>query len=117
GWDGTTTTKQFTKIIPDGLLTPGSHVEYFFRKSLLSDPATFVMVPDTNFISPQSGEGPSTDGHRWQEFSVLPDAWKFSQYGGLGQACMLYIDYNDRRGNERAFIGVADSIGLTKSNH
>src|SRR5207253_2402528 len=38
------------------------------------------------------------------------------QYGGLGGACMLYIDYNDRRGNERAFIGVADSIGLTKSN-
>jgi hypothetical protein len=25
------TTKEFTKIIPDGLLTPGAHVEYFFR--------------------------------------------------------------------------------------
>ncbi len=118
GWDGSTQTIELTKIIPDGLLTPGSHVEYFFRKSDLSDPATFVAVPDTEFIFPQNGEGPSTDRHRWQEFSVLPDAWKFPQYpGGLAGACMLYVDLNDRRGNEGAFIGVADSIGLNKSTH
>ncbi|HET7225618.1 MAG TPA: FlgD immunoglobulin-like domain containing protein [Candidatus Eisenbacteria bacterium] len=114
GWDGTSQTKSFTKIIPDGQLTPGSHVEYFFRKSLLSDPATFVACPDTQLISPQGSEG-STDGHRWQEFSVLPDAWKFTQYGGLGGACMLFVDNNDRRGNERAFMGVADSVGLTRT--
>ena len=112
GWDGTTTTKEFTKIIPDGLLTPGSHVEYFFRKSLTADPANFVSAPDTMFITPQANEGPNLDGHRWQEFSVLPDAWKFTNYGGLGAACMLYVDNGDRRGDERTFIGVADSIGL-----
>src|ERR1051325_3901745 len=66
------------------------------------------------FITPQANEGPNLDGHRWQEFSVLPDAWKFTQYNGLGAACMLYVDNGDRRGDARTFIGVADSIGLIR---
>src|SRR5262249_5301814 len=38
GWDGQASTKEFTKIIPDGLLTPGSHVQYFYRKSHAANP-------------------------------------------------------------------------------
>jgi hypothetical protein len=38
GLDGSATTKEFSKIIPDGLLTPGSHVQYFYRKSHAVDP-------------------------------------------------------------------------------
>ena len=107
------TTKEFSKIIPDGLLTPGSHVQYFFRKSHAIDPfVRFAMVPDTNFITPQNGES-STDQHRWQQFSVLPDRWKASAFGGEGRACMLYIDLNDRRGNEGRFVSTMDSIGAT----
>lgn len=113
GWDGLATTLECSKIIPDGLLTPGSHVQYFFRKSLAADPLlAYAMVPDTNLIYPQSAEG-NNDAHRWQQFSVLPDRWKASTFGGAGAACMLYIDLNDRRGNERVFVSAMDSIGAT----
>jgi hypothetical protein len=113
GYDGSAQTKEFTKIIPDGLLTPGSHVAYFYRKSHAIDPLLgYAMCPDTNFITPQKSEG-STDEHRWQEFSVLPDRWKNTAFGGAGSACMLYVDLNDRRGNEGRFVGVMDSVGAT----
>jgi hypothetical protein len=113
GFDGNAQTKEFTKIIPDGLLTPGSHVQYFYRKSHAIGPLLeFAMCPDTNLITPQSTEG-STDQHRWQQFSVLPDRWKNAAFGGAGSACMLYVDLDDRRGNEGRFVGVMDSIGAT----
>jgi hypothetical protein len=113
GYDGNAQTKEFTKIIPDGLLTPGSHVQYFYRKSHAVDPLlAYAMCPDTNFITPQKGEG-STDEHRWQQFGVLPDRWKNVTFGGAGSACMLYVDLNDRRGDEGCYVGVMDSIGQT----
>jgi hypothetical protein len=113
GWDGLATTAEFTKILPDGHLTPGSHVQYFYRKSHSVDPLlNHAMCPDTNLITPQSRES-STDQHRWQQFAVLPDRWKSSYYGGAGSACMLVIDLNDRRGNEGRFVATMDSIGLT----
>src|SRR5262249_14915308 len=34
-------------------------------------------------------------------------------YGGAGAACMLYIDLNDRRGNEGRFVATMDSTGAT----
>ena len=115
GWDGNAQTKEFTKIIPDRLLTPGSHVAYFYRKSHAIDPLVrYAMCPDTNFITPQNSEG-STDQHRWQQFSVLPDRWKNNAFGGSGSACMLYVDLNDRRGNEGRFVGVADSTCFTQA--
>lgn len=115
GYDGNAYTNEGTKIIPDGLLTPGSHVEYFYVRKDLGTTNVYL-CPDTTTVFPQNLEGPSLDGHRWQEFSVLPDAWKFSAYGGLGQACMLYVDWNDRRGNERVWVSIADSIGATQSS-
>mgnify|MGYP003694277293 CR=1 FL=1 len=114
-----TTTREYTKIIPDGLLTAGAHVEYFFRDIKQGDVGPSGIYPDTNRVSPQVAEG-STDGHRWQEFSVLPDRWKDPAYRhplfqtfGHGPACLLVVDYNDRRGNERAWVSVADTIGAT----
>lgn len=113
GYNGSTTTTEGTKIIPDGLLTPGAHVQYFLRKQRLDQPPSqFVMVPDTNAVSPQPTEF-NTDGHRWQHFSVLPDRWKEPAFGGVGMACMLVYDDADRRGPERVWKGVADSIGAT----
>jgi hypothetical protein len=115
GWDGTNVTKESSKIIPDGLLTPGSHVQYFFRKSHAIDPfLNFACAPDTNKITPQSFEG-STDQHRFEHFAVLPDRWKSNAFGGNGAACMLYIDLNDRRGNEGRFVATMDSIGATSA--
>jgi len=113
GYDGVPTTIEYTKIIPDGLLTAGSHVEYFFRKSTLAAPSVFVAVSDTQYITPQNGEGPSTDAHRWQQFGILPDRWKDPAYGGIGSACMLVVDWSDRRGGERVWVSVADTIGAT----
>jgi len=122
GYNGSPTTAEFTKIIPDGLLTPGAHVQYFFRKSHAIDPLlSFAMVPDTNLITPQSGEGLNLDGHRWQQFGILPDRWKDPAFDGMGMACMLLVDGNDRRGNERVWVSVMDSIGGTiatdRGNH
>jgi hypothetical protein len=77
------------------------------------------MSPETTFVSPQNTEG-STDGHRWQEFSVLPDRWKDPVFHdsprGTGMACMLYVDLADRRGVERAWVSLADTLGLTADN-
>jgi hypothetical protein len=115
GFDGSNVTKEFSPIIPDGLLTPGSHVQYFFRKSHAADPnLNYAMCPDTNFITPQSREG-SSDQHRWQQFGVLPDRWKNAAFGGAGSACLLYIDLNDRRGNEGRFVATMDSLAATAS--
>ncbi len=112
GWNGSATTKEFTKIIPDGLLTAGSQVQYFWRKSARADSLNaYAMCPDTTSTF-TSGEG-STDGHRWQQFAVLPDRWKDVAFGGSGMACMLYVDWNDRRGNERIFVSIMDSLGGT----
>jgi len=121
GYNGVVTTKEGTKIIPDGQLTPGSHVEYFFRRE---DTGVFIYnCPDTNIVTPQTCEG-STDGHRWQEFSVLPDRWKDASFthpvlgldATLNPACVLYVDQHDRRNNERIWMGVADSIGAQAAN-
>ena len=115
GWDGTTATLEGTQILPDGLFTPGTHVEYFFRRlELLNNPgAAYQTCPDTGIVYPQPNEM-SLDGHRWQSFSVLPDRWKDPAYGGFGVACMLYVDWNDRRGEERVWVGIADSLGATR---
>ncbi|MEO5616986.1 MAG: FlgD immunoglobulin-like domain containing protein [Candidatus Eisenbacteria bacterium] len=108
-------TYEYTRILPDGQFTPGTHVQYFLRRE--DDPigAGPHLVPDTNTVFPQLAEG-STDAHRWQQFRVLPDAWKKGAYGGLGSACMLFVDLNDRRGNERVWVSLADSLGATQSS-
>jgi hypothetical protein len=77
------------------------------------------MIPDTSVVYPQTAEG-STDAHRWQQFGILPDLWKTDGYvhpvtgeTGVGLACMLVYDNNDRRGNERSWVAIADTIGAT----
>jgi hypothetical protein len=114
GYDGNQTTKEYTKVFPDGLLTAGSHIQYFFRMAHLEALGDFVMTPDTNRISPQpTGSAWNYDGMRWEGISILPDRWKDAAYGGYGSACMLVVDYNDRRGDERGWVGLADTIGAT----
>src|SRR6185295_3269215 len=109
--------KENTKIIPDGYLTPGSHVEYFLRRTTLENPGTVVYMFDTTAVFPQDpGGNVDTDAERWSNFDVLPDMWKSTRYGGLGLACMLMIDGNDRRGADRVFRGAADSLGYGKNN-
>ena len=114
GWDGNLQTKEDTKIFPDGQFTPGTHIEYFFRAQNLTSSAVSLMH-DTSQVYPHNEEGTNTDGHRWREFNVLPDAWKFTLYGGLGQACMLYVDWDDAGGDDRVWRSVADSIGWTRA--
>ncbi len=111
------TTKEGTKIIPDGWLTPGSHVEYFLRRSTIEAPASFAMLYDTTTVFTQDPAGfTDSDADRWSSADVLPDMWKSGRYGGAGLACMLMIDGNDRRGAERAYMGAADSAGYGKNN-
>jgi len=119
GYNGSTTTTEGTKIIPDGVLTPGAHVQWFVRRQDFAKTTDkFAMAPDTTVVSPQNGESGNFDGHRWQEFSVLPDRWKDNAWGlgGVGMACMLFYDENDRRGDERVWKAVSDSIGATQAS-
>jgi hypothetical protein len=115
-------TTENTKIFPDGIFTPGTHIEYFFARYPVGSGngvAPTAMIPDTTVVFPQTAEG-STDAHRWQQFGILPDLWKTDGYvhpvtgeTGVGLACMLVYDNNDRRGNERTWVGIADTIGAT----
>jgi hypothetical protein len=105
-------TYEYTKIIPDGQLTPGAHVQYFFRRT----PGLGQLVdlrPDTNFVFTAF-----TDAARWFHFSVLPDRWKDAAFnaGGTGMACMLVDDIHDRSFDEFFWVTMADSIGLTAAN-
>jgi len=117
GYDGFTDTYEGISVFPDGQFTPGTHVEYYLRREDLNCSPDFstdvTLVPDTTVVTPQPLES-SLDAHRWQEFSVLPDRWKDAAYTpGHAKACMLYVDFNDRRGAEAVWVGVADSIGAT----
>jgi len=114
-------TYEFTKIIPDGVLAPGAHVEYFYRLAE-NGALTFAgMMPDTSIVFPQLPER-NNDSHRWQEFSALPDRWKTANYvhpvlGQItgGPACLLVVDSQDANtGDEGPWVGVADTIGATK---
>jgi hypothetical protein len=106
-------TREYTQIIPDGLLTAGSHVEYFFRVSAIATPSVGRLAPDTMRIVPQPWMD-DLDGRRWQEFSVLPDRWKDAAFGGSGMACMLFVDWSDRRGDEMDWVAVMDTVGGTR---
>ena len=110
-----------TKIIPDGLLTPGAHVEYFWRKAEGGAAAMTGMMPDTNVVVPQLGER-NNDGHRFAGFGALPDRWKQASYKHplfppsypRSQACMLVVNDQTANGYDwAAWSGVADTIGAS----
>ncbi|MEO5616487.1 MAG: FlgD immunoglobulin-like domain containing protein, partial [Candidatus Eisenbacteria bacterium] len=111
------TTKEGTKILPDGWMTPGTHLQYFVRRSTIEAPGTFATLWDTTTVFPQDpADLFDLDADRWHSMSVLPDMWKSTRYGGAGLACMLIVDGNDRRGAERGIMGAADSLGYGKNN-
>jgi hypothetical protein len=113
-----TTTTEGTRILPDHLFTPGTHIEYFVRRTLLESPAVVHLQNDTLEVFPHETGFASSDydGDRFQSVDVLPDMWKSSRYNGSGLACMLIVDGQDRRGSELAFMGAADSLCYGKNN-
>jgi hypothetical protein len=111
------TTKEGTKILPDGWFTPGTHIDYFIRRTTLENPGVSQTLFDTTTVFPQDPTDLADfDADRWHSVDVLPDMWKSSRYGGAGLACMLVVDDNDRRGAERGIMGAADSLGYGKNN-
>ncbi len=111
------TTREGTKILPDGWFTPGTHVEYFVRKSSLEAPLTAALLPDTSRVTQQgTSANASYDLERWWNADVLPDFWKSSRYGGGGLACLLLVDQGDRRGADPAYRGALDTLGYGKNN-
>jgi hypothetical protein len=112
------TTQEGTKILPDGWFTPGTHVEYFLRRSTLEAPGTAVLLFDTTRVYPQAVGAfeQDLDQERWSSFDVLPDMWKSTRYGGSGLACLLMVDGADRRGSDPAYRGAADSLCYGKNN-
>ncbi len=111
------TTKEGTKILPDGWFTPGTHIEYFLRRSSIENPTAFNMLMDTTTVFEQDISGQRySDAERWSNVDVLPDMWKSSRYNGGGLACVLLVDGQDRRGSDRDFRGAADTLGYGKNN-
>jgi hypothetical protein len=111
------TSREGTKILPDGWFTPGTHVEYFLRRSTIESPGTAQLLFDTTRVYPQDPGGSTDyDQERWSSFDVLPDMWKSTRYGGTGLACFLMIDGADRRGADPAYRGAADTLGYGKGN-
>jgi len=111
------TTKEGTKILPDGWFSPGTHIEYFVRASSIQAPGTFSTLPDTTIAFVQDPGGtPGFDIERWSNADVLPDLWKSTRFGGAGLACMLMVDGADRRGADPQYRGAADSLGYGKLN-
>jgi hypothetical protein len=107
-------TKEYTKILPDGQLTAGSHVEYFFRKTFVGNLTAFELYPDTTLIFPQNTG--DQDGKRGGFANILPDRWKDSNFGGAGMACMLYANCASARAEELVWDNMAQTIGLTASS-
>jgi hypothetical protein len=111
-----TTTTEGTKILPDGYFSPGTHIEYFVRRSDAPTGVTNVSLsPDTTVAFSQPALGPHADGQRFLEIGVLPDLWKDIRFGGAGLACMLIVDAGDRRGQEHTISGALDSLGFGKN--
>ena len=111
------TSKEGTKILPDGWFSPGTHVEYFLRRSTLEAPGAFEMLFDTTRVFPQDPSvNEDDDQERWSNFDVLPDMWKSTRYGGLGLACLLIVDAADRRGSDPVYRGAADTLGYGKND-
>ncbi|NOT34320.1 MAG: T9SS type A sorting domain-containing protein [Candidatus Eisenbacteria bacterium] len=116
------TTAEYTKVIPDDQLTPGAHVEWFFRRAFEGNFTDSEIMPDTTLIFPNVGSsGGIFDGDRWYSMNVLPDEWKnpaFNDFGlvSVSSACMLFVDQGDRRGDHLLFDNMAQVIGLTKTN-
>ncbi len=109
--------KEGTKILPDGWFSPGTHIEYFVRWSRTDDPGQVSLLFDTTNVFVQDPVGnPDFDAERFTSVDVLPDMWKSSRYGGSGLACMLMVDAGDRRGSDRVYRGATDSLGYGKNN-
>ena len=95
------------KLIPDGVLTPGTAVEYFFSA-------------DTGFGTPATLT-PDTTGGSYLEFEALPGA--FVVGGELRVPCLLYVDAADDDGQVaiekwglRQYLGtVIDDRGVRRN--
>jgi hypothetical protein len=111
-----TSTTEGTKILPDGLFTPGTHIQYFLRRSSASAPLTMErIVPDTSLVTWASGSV-SWDEVRFLHADVLPDMWKDRRFGGPGLACILYVDAYTDEGCEPSVRAALDSLGFGVDN-
>jgi len=108
-------TGEAVKILPDGQFTPGTHVEYFFRRTFINNLTSFQLMPDTTAIYPNPlFGGGNFEGIRWGTMDVLPDRWKDpSRPGNPPFACMLVANYGYRRGDEVLWDQMGRAIGLT----
>jgi hypothetical protein len=107
------------KILPNNLFTPGTHIEYMFRRTLTGNTVVFNLMPDTNAIYPQAAFGSGNfEGIRFGTWDALPDRWKdpsFPGNGGTPTACMLVNNYGYRRGDGVIWDNMARAIGLTRT--
>jgi len=115
---GSLASDEGVKILPNNVFTPGTHIEYFFRRTFVGNTIVSTMMPDTTFIYPQPlfGSG-NFEGIRFGTWDALPDRWKdpsFPGNAGTPTACMLVANYGYRRGDEVIWDNMSRAIGLTR---
>jgi hypothetical protein len=83
------------EILPDGLFTPGTKIEYFLT-------ARYVEGPESYYL-------PDTAGGRFLEFEILPSMRFDGQGPDIVWPCLLYVDaYN--RGAQRFIQPALESL-------
>jgi hypothetical protein len=77
GSPGTTDKDADNEILPDGVFTPGTKIEYFITTNWIPSPTAYYFYPDTT-------------GGVYSEFEILPS---FRNVGGVAKfPCVLYVD-------------------------
>ncbi len=78
-WGGGTEQGEGNEILPDGVFTPGTKIEYFLTTNYVLTPTAYYFYPDTT-------------GKVYQEFEILPS---FRTVGFVDKfPCVLYVDTN-----------------------
>jgi hypothetical protein len=80
-WNGGGEQAEGNEILPDGVFTPGTKVEYFITTNYICTPTGFYYYPDTT-------------GKAYSEFEILPS---YRNEGGEPKfPCVLYVDSFNR---------------------
>jgi len=89
------------EIIADGVLLPGTKIEYFVTGNYLTSPNEFSFLPDTT-------------GGFFSEFEILP-RWR-DDNGTLKFPCVLYVDaFNS--GAETFIEAALDAVGIDNDRY
>ena len=113
------TTKEGTKILPDGWFTPGTHIEYFVRRSTHrgAGARSSLLFDTTNVFTQDPAGNPDFDAERWSSASTscLTCGSRAATAAPASPACSWSTATTGAEPS-RVYRGAADSLGYGKNN-